>query len=70
MLLELARRKSVNPRLLKVFVSVLQEKILQNKMKLRDKDHLEHIRSIIVIADLTPLEQKRIKVRGATKGHE
>ena len=41
-------KKEVNPRLLKVFVSILQEKILQNKMKLRDKNHLEHIRSIIV----------------------
>ena len=51
-------KKEANPRLLKVFVSILQEKILQNKMKLRDKNHPQHIRSIIVIADITPLEQK------------
>ena len=58
-------KKEVNLRLLKVFVSILQEKILQNKMKLRDKNHPEHIRSIIVIADLTPLEKKKNKGYGS-----
>ena len=55
-------KKGTKPRLLKVSVSNLQDKItiLRNKMKLRDKNLPEHIKSIFVNADLTPLEQKRI----------
>ena len=56
-------KKGTKPRLLKVTVSDLQDKIsiLQNKMKLRDKNLPECIRSIFVNADLTPLEQKKNK---------
>jgi len=56
-------KKGTKPRLLKVSVSNLHEKvtILQNKKKLRDKNHPEHVKSIFITADLTPLEQKRIK---------
>lgn len=55
-------KKGTKPRLLKVSVSNLQDKItiLRNKMKLRDKNLPEHIKSIFVNADLTPSEQKRI----------
>ena len=50
-----------------VSVSNLQDKItiLQNKMKLRDKNLPEHIKSVFVNADITPLEQKRIKGYGS-----
>ena len=60
-------KKGTKPCLLKVSLSNLQDKItiLQNKMKLRDKNLPEHIKSIFVNADLTPLEQKRIKDYGS-----
>ena len=50
-----------------LLVTDLQDKItvLRNKMKLREKNLPEHIKSIFVNADLTPLEQKRIKGYGS-----
>ena len=53
-------KKGTKPCLLKVSISILQDKItiLWNRMKLRDKNLPEHIKSIFVNADLTPLELK------------
>ena len=62
-LLHLCQWRKYTRTLLKVTVSNLQDKItiLRNKMKLRDKKLPEHIKSIFVNADLTPLEQKKNK---------
>ena len=57
-------KKGSKPRLLKISVNNLQEKIsiLRNKMKLRNENHSEYIKSIFITADFTPLEQKKNKM--------
>ena len=49
------------PRLLKITVGSVDEKIavLRNKLRLRNQDNPEPIRKVFITADLTPLEQKR-----------
>ena len=51
------------PRLLKITVGSVDEKIavLRNKLRLRNQDNPEPIRKVFITADLTPLEQKRSK---------
>ena len=57
-------KKGIKPRLLKVSVSNLQDKItiLRGKMKLKNEGNPEHIKSVFITADYTPLEQKRNKI--------
>ena len=57
-------KKGTKPRLLKVGISNLQDKIsiLRSKKKLRNEGNPENIRSIFISADLTPLEQKKNKL--------
>ena len=54
-------KKGNKPRLLKVTVNNLEDKIniLHNKLKLRNKGNPESIKSIFITADLTPLEQQQ-----------
>ena len=56
-------KKGARPRLLKVAVSSLDEKILvlKNKMKLRGSGNPEDIRKVFVTSDLTPTEQAKNK---------
>ena len=57
-------KKGTKPRLLKITVDNMQEKItiLRNKMKLRNENHSDYIKSIFITGDLTPLEQKKYKM--------
>ena len=57
-------KKGTKPRLLKIIVGNMQEKItiLRNKMKLRNENHSDYIKSIFITADFTPLEQKQNKM--------
>ena len=56
-------KKGSKSRLLKVTVCNLEDKvnILHNKLKLRNKDNPEHIKSVFISKDLTPLEQHEYK---------
>ena len=51
------------PRLLKIMVSSLDEKVavLRNKLRLRSQDNPEHIRKVFITPDLTPTEQTKNK---------
>ena len=51
------------PRLLKITVSSLDEKVtvLRNKVRLRNQDNPEYIRKVFITPDLTPTEQKKNK---------
>ena len=51
------------PRLLKITVNSIDEKIavLRNKLRLRSQDNPEHIRKVFITPDLTPTEQKKNK---------
>ena len=56
-------KKGTKPAYLRSLLVICNTKllaILQNKMKLRDKNIPEHIKSIFAHANLTLLEQKRI----------
>ena len=57
-------KKGVKPRLLKVSVSNLEDKIsiLRGKMKLRNEGNPDYIKSVFITADYTPLEQKKNKI--------
>ena len=57
-------KKGTKPRLLKVGISNLQDKIsiLRSKKKLRNESNPEDIRSIFITVDNTPLEQKKNKL--------
>ena len=57
-------KKGDKPRLLKVSISNLQDKIsiLRGKMKLRNEGNPDHIKSVFITVDYTPLEQKKNKI--------
>ena len=57
-------QKSAKPRLLKISLSSIEEKIaiLKAKAKLRSSTNPENVRNLYITPDLTPLEQKRNKV--------
>ena len=56
-------KRGTKPRLLKISVSSLDDKILvlRNKMKLRNSGNPEYVRKVFVTPDLTPTEQKKSK---------
>ena len=56
-------KKDEKPRLLKVSVALADQKsaILRNKAKLKKDSNPEHIKSIFISPDYTPLEQKKRK---------
>ena len=56
-------KKHNDPRLLKITVGLVDEKIavLRNKLRLRNQDNPEIIRKVFITPDLMPLEQKRNK---------
>ena len=56
-------QKGTKPRLLKVSVSSLQDKIsiLRGKKDLKNEKNPEHARVIFITPDYTPLEQKKNK---------
>ena len=56
-------RKGAKPRLLKIAVSSVEERIsvLRNKMKLRGSGNPEDVRKVFVTPDLTPAEQAKNK---------
>ena len=51
------------PRLLKITVSSLDEKVsvLRNKLRLRNKENPEHICKVFITLDLMPTELKKSK---------
>ena len=57
-------KKGTKPRLLKVSVRNLQDKvsILRGKMKLRNENNPDHVKAIFITVDHTPLEQKKNKL--------
>jgi len=56
-------KRGAKPRLLKIAVSSLDDKILvlRNKMKLRNSGNPEDVCKVFVTPDLTPAEQKKSK---------
>ena len=56
-------KRSDKPRLLKITLNSIQEKvmILKNKLKLRSSNNTSPVRNIFITPDYTPLEQKNNK---------
>ena len=54
---------SEKSRLIKIAVSSIEEKsaVLCNRLKLRNKEHPNHIRKVFITPDMIPLEQQRRK---------
>ena len=54
-------KKADRPRLLKLSLSNIEEKvtILRNKSKLRSSSYPEDVHNVFITPDFTPLEQKR-----------
>jgi len=61
--IRLGKKGSDKPRLLKITVSSIEEKvtILRTKVKLRADSNPKYVRKIFVTPDLTPLEQRKNK---------
>jgi len=59
-------KKGTKPHLLKVSVSDLQDK-LRGKMKLRNGDNPDHVKSIFITADYVSLEQKKTNCKRETE---
>ena len=57
-------KKGIKPRLLKVSITNLQDKvsILRGKMKITNEDNPDHVKSVFIIADYAPTEQKKNKL--------